>query len=151
QTTRIPGRGLFQSDVPLRDCPKSSRAGNCANCDMRGHGGSAEYNRFGRRELRPPVVIKYNGRGEQLTFPARPVVVKVGKNGLRIEAPNQVGRPTWASRVVGYNEIVVGNDEWRTARLEYFRREKDGPHAHPPETHEEILEAMLTLAWNAVV
>jgi hypothetical protein len=108
-TNRVEPDGVLTRLIPIQKCPKAVGAGNCASCTLRPYGGSPRFNQYGYRELKPPSVIYRNEYGKETDPPKNALRVDVDRD-LKLGERLQVGRNTWAARVLGYNgrDLVPG-------------------------------------------
>jgi hypothetical protein len=133
--------------VPLKDCPRQNRSGNCANCTLIQHGGEMKFNRFGIRELAPPRSIEVDSERNWLRTPRLPLVVDDADAGLGIEV--RVGTTTFAKGLYIWLDKAINESTRRTADVYLYRRDKDG--GQEPETPKDILGHMLDYAFRPVV
>lgn len=136
------------SIVPLQNCPKSNRSGNCANCRLVDHGGSIYFNSYKIRELGFPREIKTTADGERLAWPQDPLQVDISQVGLGEEV--RVGDTTFAATVNSWYGVPLDEATRRTADLSLFRRDRETKHA-PFETQREIMASFLQFAHNPVL
>ena len=136
------------SIVPLQNCPKSNRSGNCANCCLVDHGGSIYFNSYKIRELGFPREIKTTADGERLTRPHDPLQVDINQVGLGEEV--RVADTTFASAVNSWYGTPLDELTRRTAPLALFRRDRETKRA-PSETQREIMTSFLQFAHNPVL
>lgn len=136
------------SIIPLLNCPKSNRSGNCANCRLVDHGGSTYFNRFKIRELGFPREIKTTADGEHLTRSHDPLQVDLQQVGLGEEI--RVGDTTFAAPVNSWYGTPLDEATRRTAPLSLFRRDRETKRA-PSETQREIMASFLQFAHNPVL
>jgi hypothetical protein len=133
--------------VPLKDCPKSNRSGNCADCVRRLQCGELRFNPFAIRELGPPRGIDLDGDGHELRRPQKPLVVTA--EDLALGGARRVGHTTFAAEVLAWRGRPIDANTRRTAPLYLFRGEGEG--RQPPETPHEILGHLLEHAFRPVV
>lgn len=133
---------------PLRDCPKSNRSGNCANCRWVDHGGSPRFNRFQIRELRPVPPIETDADGRPLRTPRNPL--KVEPADVAMGPKVRVGDTTFAAEVRAWKGRPIRPETRRTAPTFIFRRE-EGVAPHPHETPAEVLAHLLEFAHRPVM
>ena len=136
------------SIVPLQNCPKSNRSGNCANCCLVDHGGSIYFNSYKIRELGFPREIKTTADGERLTRPHDPLQVDIKQVGLGEEV--RVDDTTFASAVNSWYGTPLDERTRRTAPLALFRQDRETKRA-PSETQREIMASFLQFAHNPVL
>jgi hypothetical protein len=133
--------------IPLRDCPKSSRSGNCHTCELRHHGGEPFYNTFAIRELGPPGAIRVDGGGKELRTPLQPLIVAEAE---RREGPKvRVGDTTFAAELLAWQGKPVAASTRRTAPIFLFRKDETG--RQDPETPQEVIVHMLEFAFRPVI
>jgi hypothetical protein len=133
--------------VPLRDCPKKTFSGNCANCTLDKTGGELRFNAFGIRELNPPRVIQVDVDGKPLGRPCTPLVVE--NDVLKLGPTCRVGTTTFAAAIIDWRGKLVNSSSRRTAPVFPFRKDPGG--TQPPETVEEVLAHMLEFAFQPVL
>ena len=141
--------GTLIMQIPLRECPKHARSGNCGNCELRRYGGSQRYNEYSFRELGRPEVIRFNKHRLQRNWPNDPLTIAIGGDGLMVEENIRVGRTTSARRVTGIGDMEIDPDSLWAYRIEYFTADDDGK--HPEESNHEIITDLLRFSHNPVI
>jgi hypothetical protein len=131
--------------VPLNDCPKTARSGNCANCRLRGSGMELAFNHFGIREQRFPEIIKLEpGTGQELARPQ--LVLDVPAASFQWDAEVRIGDTLVAARVNGYGDQPLDPKRRLTATMYWWRGEET-----PHETPDVSLMHMLSYAFRPVM
>ncbi|MBV8314070.1 MAG: hypothetical protein JOZ53_03960, partial [Planctomycetaceae bacterium] len=141
--------------VPLRDCPRSNRSGNCANCTIHrpfgfGYGAKVAYNIYGIRELVPPRSFDFNATGGLTkTEERRPVVVEADDLTLGLPELRRVGDTAFAANVVAYRGREIESSTRRTAPVWIYKPDPSG--VDPNEDPAEVLGHMLDFAHHATL
>jgi hypothetical protein len=141
--------GSKRLGIPLTDCPKSGRFGNCNSCFLQGHGGYPEFNKYSRRVLRRPRKVEVDESGKALHRETGSLSIPL--RDFRGPQMTRVGNTTWAMKVEGYGGVTVREAGWRLADIQPLRRSEDDGAAHPPETHEKIVTHLIQCAFRPVI